>query len=411
MINKNNEKGLTLIELMVTVFIASLMLIAVFQMFIAQKELYVSTGITSEAQNNARIALDTIQRDLMKAGFGIDPATAFPFFNFDTLTAIELDAINGPDTLQFFAREQSPLPGALEDGCPVHLPGAAEADVSRHFYWKIATAVPIGGDTGALKISVCKNFELRKGTFLLAMCYGGGTYAFMRYQDQTITAGMAGDKDIAVKILYFVRNKEYPPTFLDSNVLADTCFQGGTAGLFRVNFYRYYVCDSAVDAANCGNIPYLMLDTGMDLTGESTVDIKDHIPVAEGIEDMQIAYALFNGNVFGGAGGTQATSNYFSLIAPAYCDGVYEDTTCRAGSTTSARPQDLYGNTVGIRISLVARSDSPDPAGGLNARPALENHPAGATQDKFRRVVLQTTIPIVNTLTTRSFFFFNLVGL
>jgi len=48
-------------------------------------------------------------------------------------------------------------------------------------------------------------------------------------------------------------------------------------------------------------VPWLVLDTGTDLDGSGTVDAADYVPVARGVEDLQLAYILnINAPVVGG---------------------------------------------------------------------------------------------------------------
>lgn len=85
--------------------------------------------------------------------------------------------------------------------------------------------------------------------------------------------------------------------------------------------------------------------------------------IAEDIEDLQIAYGL-----------------------DADGDGVVEAWTSAPSEATDVRL---------VRVSLIARSAAPDPNWN-GSRPGLEDRPAAASADGYRRMVLQTTEMIRN---------------
>jgi prepilin-type N-terminal cleavage/methylation domain-containing protein len=121
--------------------------------------------------------------------------------------------------------------------------------------------------------------------------------------------------------------------------------------------------------------PTLLMDP--DATGPAAPQ-----PLAEGIEDMQVAQGYSNGAA-----------------------GVTENTTingdqwwCNVIGESQAGGQPL-GTLRALRVSLTARTTS-GLVGNLNPynRPAVENHAAAATFDQFRRRVLITTVEIRNLL-------------
>lgn len=410
MLNKKSS-GMTLIEILVALTIASIMMLGVFEVFVAQKNLFVSTDITASAQDNARVALDSIQRDLVHAGFGVDPSLAFPFVDINTGTPADFDRTDRPDELQFLARERFPLPGAGESGCPPMV-----TDAGRRFYWSITSA----GAGAGITIHVCPGFELHRGTFLLAMCNDAGTYAYMRYMGPNLSSN--GETNISISagvlnVFYSVSDRTYPPTF-GSN-LDQGCYNDGYAQLHRINYYRYYIRRTEPYNPDA-ETPYLMLDRGVDLNGDNNFDENDHIPVAEGIEDLQVVFTLLNGNCAGNPTCTYSEvenmPNYSDITRPLFCDEPYPDPqdtgTCISGDTT-ARPRDLPGNTVAVRVSIVARTAIHEPISGSSAGGApagfpqidVENHiiPAPKTVDRFKRLLFQITVPITNTLSRTSF--------
>jgi prepilin-type N-terminal cleavage/methylation domain-containing protein len=103
-------------------------------------------------------------------------------------------------------------------------------------------------------------------------------------------------------------------------------------------------------------------------------------PLAEGIEDMQIAVGYDNG-----AGVTE--------VGVAVGDDQWWYNVVGEGSAT---PQPL-GVMRALRLSLTARTTS-GLVGNLNPyfRPGVENHTASPTLDQYRRRVLNTTVEIRN---------------
>ncbi len=75
--------GFTLVEMAVALVLASLILLGVMGTFILQSRAYTATRMSTELQDNARTAFDTIAGMLTNAGFGITKSdTAPPGFTF-----------------------------------------------------------------------------------------------------------------------------------------------------------------------------------------------------------------------------------------------------------------------------------------------------------------------------------------
>jgi prepilin-type N-terminal cleavage/methylation domain-containing protein len=70
--------GFTLLEMLISVVVFGIVLIGIYSIFGDSQSLQRKTVDRSEAQQNARNALDTIQRELRLAGYGIDGATQVP---------------------------------------------------------------------------------------------------------------------------------------------------------------------------------------------------------------------------------------------------------------------------------------------------------------------------------------------
>ena len=117
-------------------------------------------------------------------------------------------------------------------------------------------------------------------------------------------------------------------------------------------------------------VPMLMMDP--DSNGSAPAE-----PIADGVEDLQVALLIdTDGNGYIGADSSSTTDEYIYNNAG---DALPTGQTYRA-----------------VRVSLVARSVGQlVGAGTVSARPALEDHSAGAA-DNYRRRTLRSTVEIRN---------------
>ena len=76
---KSSYKGMSLIELLIALVISSILMGAMYQTFIKQQKTYAVQEQVSEAQQNVRIAMDTIVRYVRMAGYKGNPAGAGSF--------------------------------------------------------------------------------------------------------------------------------------------------------------------------------------------------------------------------------------------------------------------------------------------------------------------------------------------
>ena len=82
--NKRAVKGLTLIELMVSLVIGLLLAIAASSTYLYSKQAYNAVSETSQLEENGRMALDLLTRYVQSAGYvAINPKSAFPYGALD----------------------------------------------------------------------------------------------------------------------------------------------------------------------------------------------------------------------------------------------------------------------------------------------------------------------------------------
>ncbi|MFQ5965153.1 MAG: PilW family protein [Candidatus Scalinduaceae bacterium] len=73
-LHKNNERGFTIMELIVSVAIGMVILVVSLSMFYVQRKTFIAQEQLSEVQQNVRAAMDIIKREVKMAGY--DPTGA-----------------------------------------------------------------------------------------------------------------------------------------------------------------------------------------------------------------------------------------------------------------------------------------------------------------------------------------------
>ena len=67
-----NQRGFTLIELMIAMAVGSILMVAVLTTFLSQHDTYIAQDDVVEMQQNARVAMDMLARDIRSIGFDPD---------------------------------------------------------------------------------------------------------------------------------------------------------------------------------------------------------------------------------------------------------------------------------------------------------------------------------------------------
>ncbi|MFA4910267.1 MAG: prepilin-type N-terminal cleavage/methylation domain-containing protein [Desulfobacteria bacterium] len=95
---RKNEPGFTLIEIMIALAIAGILLVSIYNLYISQSRTYTVQEQVSEMQQNARVAMNIISRDIRMAGFNPTGAT-FNGLTYGT-SQIQIKAdLNGNGTI------------------------------------------------------------------------------------------------------------------------------------------------------------------------------------------------------------------------------------------------------------------------------------------------------------------------
>jgi type IV pilus assembly protein PilW len=330
------------------------------------------------SQDAIRSVLNVIEPAIRRAGFGIHPALAFDFKVYPatpctgTATVCQRDNVDTTDKLVFLARNQrysltTPLTG---------------------------NAWLYQGSSGGLQVAARAGDRFRKGQLMYVVCSSVSDSAVV-----TLSANVSVENAGVTTLPLESGTDQYHQ---QSRLSTAACYAAGlgtSSMVFTLDRYHYYV-SSFTDSAGV-TTPWLMLDTGKDENGDDALDAKDHLPIAEGIEDFQVAYMMNSksgyqapdaGNrdwLFGNAGATAEEPNP-ALTAPTI-DASIDD-----ASRYTAHP----ANVRAVRVTFTARARLPAdaPVGAADAASPIENR----TQDslpatgRYRRFVFSTTVTVPN---------------
>lgn len=389
-----SQRGFTLVELLVSMGIAAVVCAGALALLSSQQRAFRSSAADRALQEAARTGLSELATNLRRVGYGIEPWLAIdlgPVTNAPPswpggapinsagypggapgaappacgaiVAVTDRDSVAGPDEIVFHARD----------------PG---------FSRRLAAAPT----TTALSFDTKLAAPLYQGQILQVMCSSAALWAY-------VTVGAFADVGATDVQLQSACTAGFP---YQQDLLTSGCFAAGFANarVFKIDRYHYYVGRYADSALGGQQRPYLMLDRGLWKDGEPLVE-----PVAPDVEDLQVAYVFPRSTVqqlVGATSGTRLSNGAASIdltaVPPAYTDN----------STAATRTTNHPANIRGVRVSVVARSRSPDLALAADEykkipeagnRPTLPNGDPG-----YRRIVVETTEAVRN-LDSRGPFF------
>ena len=115
-----DARGFTLVETMVALVLFTIIGVAVYQILIHTSQSERVSTTVAEAQQNARVALDTILRDLRQAGYGIDTSSEVPIetaSEYRVTFVIDQDAdgvIEAGESITYFMDDNAADPQELD---------------------------------------------------------------------------------------------------------------------------------------------------------------------------------------------------------------------------------------------------------------------------------------------------------
>jgi type IV pilus assembly protein PilW len=277
------SRGFTLLELLVGAAVGALVLVGISLTFISQARQYQAHANRRGLQANARQAMSFMERRLRDAGYGVDPDRAI--IPYDSFSA----AANGP------------VPGH-PDAFVVHW---REPLFRRVATGATATEITLPGPIGT---------ELRMGQILLVLCSPVTVPVGI---DDFIVNANPPHAFVTVGGFVGVNANSIPldqtdPTTIPNTPIgmpgrlfheqatgfANNCFRSGISPpvVVLVNRAAFYI--ATFDDGRGARNPYLMMHTGLDMptatqpNGDGVIDERDAVPVAQGIEQLQVAYIL-----------------------------------------------------------------------------------------------------------------------
>ncbi len=369
---RNREAGLTLVELLITIIVAGLVASSTFVFFAGQQRIYETQTKVLTIQQNLWMAMEVMSRHLRAAGTGA--------------VGCHTDSVSmtGATTPNTGVRVWQQASGLFRIP-PVHIKnGVAGApdEISFNFFTNTSgnyvdgqLALPIKPDFTGSAIKAVDTAPFRVGEFIMLFdsttSPAGGDRGCSVYQLTGISAGSGS-------LLINASSTWNPPGHVAGMVPFEyNADNAGIRNLGTLNWVRIYI-----DAAGApARAPRLMLD-----------DFADGAPaqiLAEGIEDMQIAYACDlqpAGNPDGAftEGTTPAArlADEWTYNEP----GDVPPTTC--GMPHAIRVT-LFGRSLNAETSLIGTAGVGSASSSFKA--AVEDGVAGAF-DSFRHRTLTTTV-------------------
>jgi type IV pilus assembly protein PilW len=367
------SRGFTLVELLVGAAVGAVVLVGISLTFISQAQQYQAHASRRALQANARQGLAFMGRQVRLAGYGVNPDRAI--LAYDSYNAVADATLTGyPDALVLHSRD--PL-----------------------FRRVVSTATP---DTIVLQTDATTpdrtplSRDLMRGQILLLVCghEAGGTSENPQHAFVTVGAPTpAGTATITLENIAPTAAPNSPTArpgrlFHEQALLAQPCFSDGTAQVVKINRSAFYL-----DLFPDGTLmtPYLMLHQGLDVNGDGTINRDDAVPVAEGLEQLQVAYILHTNDddppTIRGVTGAMPPTHYGELweeIAPTTLEpGWFFNPNNKFSSTDldNMREMDHPANIRQVRLTLVARSSLPSQGGyagdDLLLRPDGSAYPDG----------------------------------
>ena len=355
----DRRAGFTLVELLIAMVVTAILAGMVLVTFTAQNQLYRRQHDVGRTQQNLRLAMEIITKDVALAGFGAGGDGVFRGVLPDGNDDAQLEAIQsensflgqGPDAIYlaymdpnrdhwgFIDRSQS-----ASDSAEMFLCGTTD------FYFSEDSKTAAG------------NFQagIRQWNKLACFANAGNLGLGVGYVWDLAGNGNAGSGYVPVQ-----SNTAYDDY---DDVCDSSRYQALPKEMVcsRLVQVAYYV-DQDGDGAGPGNgaLPYLMLDFDEDLD-----DGDNEVPIAPGIEDLQLGYCQLDQD----------------------CDGLLWEDRYDVPSPYN------FANLSRVRVRMTARSERQAENGlRASARPKLDpSYDPGSDEDAYHRRVAHQIVVLRN---------------
>lgn len=143
------EKGITLIELLVTLAISAILVAGIYKTFLSQQHTYAVQEQVADVQQNVRIAINQMMRELRMAGYGIDSNFWTEYTGADALHGKYKSALHPEDSGQkvtvvaglvqatTLAVDANSGDGQESEGRPIIFVDASRFDIAGKKYFSI----------------------------------------------------------------------------------------------------------------------------------------------------------------------------------------------------------------------------------------------------------------------------------
>lgn len=275
----HRARGFTLLELLVGAAVGAVVLVGISLTFISQAQQYQAHASRRAIQSNARQSLAFMERHLRVAGYGVDPDRAI--LSYDSYNAVSDQQEQGyPDAVVVHWRD------------PLFTRNVVAADASK------------------ITVDVALKTPMRQGQILLVVCSPNRTptspidsAANALPPHAFVTVSKYLDIGTTDLLLDSTAPSTAPnsPTRMPGRLFHEQALLGTTEPCFHSSLYKPQVVmihRAAFYVAMFDATPYLMMHQGLDmptatsLQGDTVIDANDAVPVAQGIEQLQLAYML-----------------------------------------------------------------------------------------------------------------------
>ena len=398
------NRGFTLIELMVSLAVVSFCISLVMGIFVAQQKAFQALDLSRLAAEAGRDASLDLETSLRRAGWGVDPRYAFDFqwYQCPNNTPLCRDQVGSADEVVFVARNPNYQWTDYQVAGCANLGGCFVGNG-----WNVVSASP------NLVINARGGEVFHKGRVLLVACADGASPTMVTVGSSTTAA--AGNFTIPLMAAQVVNGVTNP---YRENNLGQACLSQSGASVFLVDRFRYYVASPGYTLPGVsGNpVPFLMLDTGLDYNLDDVTpdagDTRDLIPVAKGVEDLQIGYVINNGVPYGFLAPDNGADWILGDTAGLREEPTVESALSPIYTTPSSDPSRFtvdQTNIHGLRFEMTVRSANADTslAPGALGDPMIlsENRNVLTTTGQFRRVQVAASVACRN-MESRSTFIF-----